>query len=311
MTWIDLYKKMKEGLYSIYSNEESIAITNKYFDEKWGVDRFSETTKQVNVNKEDTITIEKDIALLQAYKPLQYIIGKAYFYKYWFTVNEHVLIPRPETEELVEIVVNTIHNSLHEIQNSKNYEENLALKKKLKINDDVHGTSNHIHLLDIGTGSGCIPICIKKSIANVECVGVDISNNALNIATLNAKNLDVAVSFNQLDFLDENNWSNLGIYDVIISNPPYIPLDEKEKMNNNVTEWEPHLALFVPKNEPLLFYKKIAAFSKTHLTKNGKLFVEIHQDYAKETLQCFEHYFTNCKLQKDISGNDRMIIVSN
>jgi release factor glutamine methyltransferase len=198
-----------------------------------------------------------------------------------FKVNKHVLIPRPETEELV---------------------EQLIKDRKSKLTDPA--------ILDIGTGSGCIPIAIKKNLPASKLTAVDISKGALELAKENAVLHNAAINFILLDFLDESNWSSLPLFDIIISNPPYIPILEKEKLAKNVTDFEPHLALFVPNNSPLLFYKKIAAFGREHLLPNGKIYLETHEDYTKETAVLFRGHYQTVMTKKDIYGKERMVIIT-
>ena len=167
-------------------------------------------------------------------------------------------------------------------------------------------TSDIIHVIDIGTGSGCIPIALKKEL-NAEISAIDVSENALQIARENATDQNASINFLKMDFINEASWTVLSSFDIIISNPPYIPENEKTLLAKNVTEYEPHLALFVKDVDPFIFYKKIAAFAKDHLNKNGEIFVEIHEKYAAEVQQIFtaENYLTEIK--KDMYGRERMI----
>ncbi|MBN8834426.1 MAG: protein-(glutamine-N5) methyltransferase, release factor-specific [Niastella sp. SCN 39-18] len=224
--------------------------------------------------------MEEYIKALQQYKPIQYILQEAWFYKFKFLVNESVLIPRPETEELVE--------------------KSLPFLK--------HFTSPRI--LDIGTGSGCIAITLKKLLTAARITALDVSSGALTTARLNAKDLAVQVAWLQQDFLDETTWPALGMYDCIISNPPYIPVAEKKNMNPRVTNHEPHLALFADTEEPFLFYKKIAAFAQGHLLPGGKVFAETHYDVAEEAIKYFIATGWQAALEKDMSGNNRFLILN-
>jgi release factor glutamine methyltransferase len=220
------------------------------------------------------------VARLLAKEPLQYITERADFYGLKFRVNNQVLIPRPETEELVGWVLEEHHR-----------------KQQKKV-------------LDIGTGSGCIPLSLQHNRPNWEITGLDISEKALNVAQNNAKHLNLTQTiFKKIDFLDHSAWPNLEKYDLIISNPPYIAATELAAMHENVTKFEPHLALFVPDNDVLLFYKTIAAFCATHLAENGALYVEIHEKLGVETVNLFRKsgIFNQIILQKDMSGRDRMI----
>ncbi|WP_341221972.1 peptide chain release factor N(5)-glutamine methyltransferase [Polaribacter atrinae] len=222
------------------------------------------------------------IKRLQKEEPVQYILGETEFYGLPYKVNENTLIPRPETEELVEWVVN----------------ETPKLRTK---NQD-----NNLKILDIGTGTGCIPISLAKNLKNVTISAIDVSTAALKVAQQNAILNNVAISFLEIDILKAEKLPQQ--YDIIVSNPPYVRELEKVEINNNVLQNEPHLALFVDDNNPLIFYKKIASLAKQHLTKNGLLFFEINQYLGKETIEMLqEQGFKNIELKKDFIGNDRMI----
>lgn len=211
--------------------------------------------------------------------PIQYLLGKTNFYGMDFEVNENVLIPRPETEELVEWIVN---------ENTKE-----AKPKKLKV-------------LDVGTGSGCIAISLAKNLPNAEVYGVDVSKKAIETAKRNAINNNVDVTFMYLDILET---AVLACnFDIIVSNPPYVRNLEKEEIKKNVLDYEPHLALFVDDNDALIFYRKIAVLAKSGLSENGQLFFEINQYLGKEMTDLLEKIdFKNIELRKDIYGNDRMM----
>lgn len=215
---------------------------------------------------------------LKKQKPIQYILGETEFYGLPFLVNKDVLIPRPETEELVELI--------------------LAESRKSKVES--------LRILDIGTGSGCIPISLKKNLPDAEVFAVDVSENALEVAKENAKLNGVEVNFIKINILETEDLDQQ--FDIIVSNPPYVRMLEKEEIKPNVLEFEPHLALFVEDNDPLLFYRKIAQLAKKNLNENGKLYFEINQYLGKETVGLLESLeLTNIKLFKDIYGNDRMI----
>ena len=214
--------------------------------------------------------IKQIIAELKTNKPIQHIIGETEFFGLKFNVNEHTLIPRRETEELVQWVLE------HEFSSA----------------------------LDIGTGTGCIPVVLKKN-KDIEITAIDVSESALLVAKENAKINEVEINFLQQDIL---NTTTLPKVDVIISNPPYVLDKEKELMLANVLDNEPYLALFVPNNNPLLFYKKIADLAFTSLPKNGFLFFEINEQFGKETAAMLSAIgFVDIELKKDINDNDRMI----
>jgi release factor glutamine methyltransferase len=211
--------------------------------------------------------------------PIQYLLGKTNFYGLDFEVNENVLIPRPETEELVEWIIK--ENPI------------IDITKKIKI-------------LDIGTGSGCIAISLAKNLPNAEVYGVDVSKKAIETAKKNAINNNVDVTFVFLDILDTDILTCS--FDIIVSNPPYVRNLEKEEIKKNVLDYEPHLALFVDDNDALIFYRKIAALAKSSLLENGQLFFEINQYLGKEMTDLLEKMnYKNIELKKDIYDNDRMI----
>ena len=211
--------------------------------------------------------------------PIQYILGTTHFYGLEFNVNENVLIPRPETEELVEWIISSAVNM-----------------PKFK----------NIKILDIGTGSGCIAISLAKNIPNSEVFAIDISDKALATAKKNADLNKVAVAFIQKNILETNDLEQQ--FDIIVSNPPYVRNLEKAEIKSNVLANEPHLALFVEDNDALLFYRKIAELATKNLSVEGKLFFEINQYLGKETVELLEKmHFKNIELRKDIYGNDRMI----
>jgi release factor glutamine methyltransferase len=233
---------------------------------------------------------------LQTGKPIQYILGHTEFYGLPFKVNPSVLIPRPETEELVEWVIASVK--------ARNLTE---------------------HILDIGTGSGCIPITLKKNLPNARVAGMDISAEALATAKLNAELNNVDVAFGEADILlDDSLWSidhsneqnttakpwtmDYGLWTIIISNPPYVTQQEKGAMHPNVLDFEPHTALFVPDNDPLLFYRAIADFALQNLTNNGLLFFEINENLGRQTVDLLaQKGFSNIELRQDMPGKDRMI----
>jgi len=211
-------------------------------------------------------------------KPLQHIIGYAPCLDYEFIVNEDVLIPRPETEELVDIISKSINT------------------KTLKI-------------LDIGTGSGCIAISLQK-LTSANVTAIDISKDALKIAIQNAKNNDANIEFIELDILNKNSWHKLdNDFDIIVSNPPYVRNLEKELMSKNVIDFDPSLALFVEDNNPLIFYKAITQFAKLHLKDRGILWFEINEYLGQETKELIQKHFNTAEIIKDFRGKERFIRV--
>jgi release factor glutamine methyltransferase len=258
--------------------DESIALFNIAVDKLLDGNNLSLTTvKDYEVEQslaDQFISIAKE---LKTGKPIQYIFGEAYFYGLKFFVNPAVLIPRTETEELVHLIFQTLKNS----------------------------PDQHKKVLDIGTGSGCIPVTLKKSLNILDVSAVEISPEAIQVALNNATFHKVAVQFIEADIL---NYSSLDKYDIIVSNPPYIKIDEMPAMHKNVLEHEPHLALFVSNEDPLKFYKAIAAFSQTNLNANGMLYFEINEYLGEEMFLMLNEYgFRNIEIHKDMQGKDRMV----
>lgn len=249
------------------------------------------------ITKEKEELFNKAIQRLKNEEPIQYILGNTEFYGYPFLVNKNTLIPRPETEELVAWILSEVSD----IRFIKKQDEHDEVLKPLTI-------------LEIGTGTGCIPISLKKNLPNFDISAIDISKEALNIAEENAKQNAVEIQFIVQDILKAENLNFIETssekitFDIIVSNPPYVRELEKVAIKNNVLENEPHLALFVADNNPLIFYDKIADLAKIHLAKHGLLFFEINQYLAKETIKMLtDKGFKNIILKKDFSGNDRMI----
>ena len=227
----------------------------------------------------ETVVWNSILEQLKKEIPIQYLLGKTSFYGLDFEVNENVLIPRPETEELVEWII--------ESQKSK-------------------GESQKISILDIGTGSGCIAISLAKNILNAHVFAIDVSLKALATAKKNAENNSVNVTFFNQNILETEDLQRQ--FDIIVSNPPYVRNLEKEEIKKNVLDNEPHLALFVEDDDALIFYKKIAELAQKNLSENGKVYFEINQYLGKEMVDLLERMkFKNIELRKDIYGNDRMI----
>lgn len=237
----------------------------------------------VNVNteltKEQQAALENYAQQLLAGKPIQYILGKAWFMGNELIVNEHVLIPRPETEELVEWII-----SYASIMNKP------------------------LSIIDIGTGSGCIPIALKLALPLCNLTGLDISKEALAVAELNAQNVEASIEWIALDILNTAALDHT--YDIIVSNPPYIPIREKANMQEQVVGFEPAIALFVSNEDPLIFYKAIAKMAKQNLSTNGQLFFEIHYDQGKAILALLDELNFHAELRQDSFGKNRMIRAS-
>lgn len=227
--------------------------------------------------KEETLINEYTERLLK-HEPVQYVLKESWFCGIKFYVDNNVLIPRPETEELVEWIVN----------------ECKPKNKELKI-------------LDIGTGSGCIPISLKRKLPAAEVWSCDISKGAIEVAKKNAASASTAINFIALDFLNKAERDKLPTFDIIVSNPPYIPEKDKAHMSPNVLSYEPATALFVPDNDVLVFYAAIADFGKEHLTQHGNIFLEIHEDLGKAVVELLSNNGYAAELKKDMQQKDRMV----
>ena len=249
---------------------------------------------QINLSLTESDLMAWNLILeqLKLEKPIQYILGETFFYDLKFDVDSNVLIPRSETEELVDFIIKDFKIS-----------NNLAVQQ-----------SNNLKVLDIGTGSGCIAIALAKNLKNANIFAIDVSEKALAVAQKNAVQNDVEVNFihcnilktNDLDFIEKT--FNIQKFDIIVSNPPYVRNLEKHEINKNVLENEPHLALFVADDDALIFYRKIANLAVNNLSENGVLYFEINQYLGQETVKLLQEIgFRNVELKQDIYGNDRMI----
>ena len=278
MTILEFKRYFKSELSELYTEAESAQLYSVFLYEKTGFDRFQQRRfahQELLISDEEEL--QEITSELKTGKPYQQILGHTEFYGKKFFVDENVLIPRPETEELVELAKIEIQNLKSKIQNLK--------------------------LLDIGTGSGIIPITLKKHFPNAEISAIDISEKALEIAQKNADFHKKEINFIQADFLNTELTEK---YDIIISNPPYIGIEENIEIEDSVKGFEPNIALFSPTSDALIFYKKIAKDGEKHLNENGMIFLEINQKLGKETLELFSNY-SESRLIKDLSGNDRFI----
>jgi release factor glutamine methyltransferase len=283
LSYNQAFYELKNRLQPLYDEREAVSIAHEIINHITGLDK-----TQRLIQKETVFTdveqqqYEQMLNSLVRGVPLQYVTHIAWFMGREYYVNEHVLIPRPETEELVQWILG--ENSQFPIPNSQ------------------------FHILDIGTGSGCIPISLKLALEYAEVTSCDISNDAIEVAKRNAKKLNATIDFLHLDFLDGSQHTKMGIYDVIVSNPPYIPAAEKERLHTNVKDHEPGLALFVPDDDSLVFYKAIALFGRQHLNSNGYIYCELDANHAMECKALFEAIgYKNVEIRKDIHGNWRML----
>lgn len=280
MTILEFKQLFKNELSILYTNSESAQLCDIFIEKITGLDPFNQRRhlqQQLQLSEEKQL---RDVICdLKTGKPYQQILGETEFYGLRFYVDENVLIPRPETEELLELAIEKLKNSGY--------------------------TSPKI--IDIGTGSGVIPIILKRHFPDAQVYSVDFSECALKTAQKNAELHEVLIQFIHRDYL---NFELEEIYDVIISNPPYIGLEEEVEIDDSVKDFEPKIALFSPTSDALIFYRKIAQDAVKNLKKGGCIFLEINQKLGKETLGLYQNEnFENAELFKDISGNDRFIVV--
>ncbi len=277
-TILDIIKEINIKLSSIYDKKEVESLIYLIFDYLLKYTKFD-----IHLKKEEKITEEKEKKIINIvnqlikHKPIQYIIGSTEFYNLHFKVNEYTLIPRQETEELVDIII------------SENKGKN-------------------IDILDIGTGSGCIAISLASNLPNACVSAIDISEGALHIAKSNANTNNVYIQFSKLDILDKEIRGKMSKFDIIVSNPPYIMNSEKKFIKDNVLKYEPHTALFVSDVDPLIFYRNIASFSLMHLNKGGKIYFEINEALGKEMKEMMYNMgFSSICIIKDINNKDRIL----
>ncbi len=276
-----LFQNELTGLYDVEEIDNFFYLIVEFY---FGLKRISlALNPDFSISEEEQKKIEKALQDLKKEKPIQYILCETEFFGLVFKTNPHVLIPRPETEELVEWILNLAKST----------------------------TNSTINILDIGTGSGCIAVSVAKNLVNANVFALDVSEEALEVAKQNAKINKVSIEFIKADILNAESWSsefkNMK-FDIIVSNPPYVRELEKEKMKSNVLNYEPHLALFVQNDDPLLFYKAITEFAVNNLKLNGNLFFEINEYLGRQMIQLLRtNNFDAIELKQDIFKKDRMI----
>jgi release factor glutamine methyltransferase len=269
-----------QALTSMYGEGEAESFFYLILEEKQQLKRIDLALHpDLEISEEEIAVWNSILEQLKLEIPIQYLLGKTSFYGLDFEVNENVLIPRPETEELVDWIVSNV----------------------LK-----NGRSKSIKILDIGTGSGCIAVSLAKNLPNAEVFAIDVSEKALSTAKKNAERNEVEVTFIEQNILET---LDLGQeFDIIVSNPPYVRNLEKEEIKKNVLDNEPHLALFVEDNDALIFYRKIAELAQKNLSNSGQLYFEINQYLGKEMIDLLKLMnFKDIELRKDIYDNDRMM----
>lgn len=274
----EVFDELVNELTPMYEMREATNIVRILFQEKLKMSRVDLAMHQSsNLNDKDKKQIFQVAEKLLEGQPVQYVLGKVDFLNCTLRVNKNVLIPRPETEELAQWVIS-------------------------------ENNSPELYLLDVGTGSGCIAISMAKNIAESFVTAIDISQPALELARINAITNATNIDFQNFDILNEEIWKKLDEFDVIVSNPPYVCEKEKEKMHVNVLEHEPHNALFVPDNDPLLFYRKISDMALKRLCKGGRIYFEINEAYAKEVKELLEKKgFSEVMIRQDMNNKDRFV----
>jgi release factor glutamine methyltransferase len=273
------------SLDGLYDEREAAAICSLVMEHLTGMPKGMRLSHKEDIlipGKEEQY--RKYLSELLGSRPVQYVLGEAWFGNLSFYVDENVLIPRPETEELVEWLLS----------------DNPAVAGKTD-------SGVPVSVLDIGTGSGCIGVYIKKKRADFELIALDVSETALDIAKKNAQIHGVDISYALCDIRNNKQWEKIPATDLIISNPPYIPEKQKQALDKHVRDFEPGLALFVPDDDPILFYHLIADIAKEKLKPGGKLYLEIHHDFAGEIRDWYDRNGFSVELKKDFSGNNRMI----
>ena len=287
-------QQIKKVLQEIYEEQEAAAIAALAIEHITGFSKTERLSKkEESLFSSQLDQLHHDLNRLKNHEPIQYIMNKTWFYGMELYVDKNVLIPRPETEELVKWIIDNVKQSGRDV----------FTRKAMKADQ-----TTQLKILDVGTGSGCIGLALKKEMPRAEVWGCDVSEEALNVARRNGSALDIRVDFQGLNFLDEGQQKLLPTVDIIVSNPPYVPLKDKEQIHSNVVDHEPHTALFVPDNDALIFYRSLARFGKKRLYENGSIYMETHEDLGKAVVQLFkENGYSNADLRKDMQGKDRMV----
>lgn len=282
---MDFVEKIKTELSNVYSKQELGSVVSLIFNKLAGIN-LTEILLLDNKKLSEKVMqkIESAVERLKLNEPIQYVLGQTEFYGLPFITDNRALIPRPETEELVDLILcNCVAGY------------------------DPQSLEKPVEILDIGTGSGCIAVTLAQKLKNAQVSAFDISLDALNLAHENAELNNVFVKFYHQNILKITDFEQK--FDVIVSNPPYVTEEEKEFIKPNVLDFEPHIALFVSNSEPLIFYDYISKFAKNHLKPNGKLYFEINQNFGKNIVKLLKiNGFKNVELKKDISGKDRFVL---
>ena len=281
LTISNAFHELRKSVKHLYDDREASNIAHWVMEDLTGWSKAQRLVKKDELLPQEFQLKLKELSVqLGSGMPVQHILGFGWFLGLKYKVNGHVLIPRPETEELVEWVIG-----------------------------EVKTQDKSCRVLDIGTGSGCIAISLKYTIPDAEVHGWDICQFALEVAKSNADNLTAKVKFELHDILDKLTWQDAPIFDVVVSNPPYIPIADATAMHTNVLDFEPHTALFVPDNDPLLFYRAILEFCQEHLTPNGLVFCELDAPHASACQELFKSFeYQDVEIRKDMQGLNRMLV---
>jgi release factor glutamine methyltransferase len=296
MKMADAERYISGRLQEVYEESEAKNIADLLIEHITSLSKNERLSRnEYEITPEQELAFKDDLQRLLKHEPIQYLMNKSWFYGLELFVDPSVLIPRPETEELVEWVINDIKASGLDV-----FTRDMAGADK----------TNLLKILDVGTGSGCIALALKKAMPKAEIWGCDMSEEALNVARRNGSALDLRVDFQGLNFLDPEQQRQLPTVNILVSNPPYIPIKDKQLMDRNVVEHEPHVALFVPNDDPLVFYRALAKFGMHRLYENGSIYMEIHEDLGNQVTDLFkEQGYFSVVVKKDMQGKNRMVKV--
>lgn len=275
----DVVAYFENNLSDTFTQREIKTIAKAFICERfnWSDSDYLIQRSQATCSESDLLYFRNAVKRIKSGEPFQYVLGKTWFYDVLLKIDRRALIPRPETEELVDWILK-------------------------------NNTLTAPKIVDIGTGSGCIPIALKKHLPQAIVTGLDVCDAALDLAIENAKFQDVDVAFFKYDVLQPNDSVEGQVFDIVVSNPPYIPIEEKHTMAKHVVDYEPEKALFVPQDKPLLFYEHIIDFTTTHLASEGLLYLEIHEELADGVVDVLEKAsFKAICCKKDLQGKNRMI----
>lgn len=279
----DIRSHYRRKLMALFTEKEADSLLFLILMEYTGLTKAGILSQhEQRVSESELLKIHFSVKELLKEKPVQYVLGKTEFYGLPFIVNSKVLIPRPETEELVEMIIRDL------------------------------GTDSSASIIDLGTGSGCIPIALKSHVPEADITAVDVSSFALEVAGANADLNNTVIRFEEFDMLELNSWKHDQVYDVVVSNPPYVRMQEKKAMKRNVLEYEPEIALFVTDEDPLVFYRQIIRFADKFLAASGRVYCEINQYLYEEVFDLFQSSgFKEVTLHKDFRNNYRFLSCDN